>query len=761
MKRLVVLILFLLDLLFLGNLNAQTPVTRSKNITKIGGKEYYLHQVKSGQTLFGISQVYNVSIKEIELMNPEVKDGLKVGHVLGIPVRPLSEPKEEEPAEEPVAEKPEPEPVAIEPEPEPVTVEPEPEPVAVEPEPEPEPVEEVVVEPEPVEVEPEPEPVPEEPVNVEIPSNNEALLDGKYHKVQQGEDLYDIAKEYGIDLAEFRVVNRGLSDEPSAGTLITIPRIANENDYIVHSCERNERVTSLLKRWKVDESEFRKMNVSVGSHVFVNQVVMIPIQPIRNFYWMSDQPAEVVETDVELPVPEEEEPEQPEVSQTIDFDAFGDLPECVAMPENALKHYKVALMVPLYLQDVGTLELSKENLPKLQKARSLSFVQFYEGFMMAVDKLEKDGLKLDLTVLDVTDNVSTAEDALSQIRGKDFDMIVGPFFGKSFAVIEEYAKSHNIVVVNPLSTRESVVEGNPNVVKVKPGEIGQILTITNLVKNQYHDSNVFIVSKERDTDTAFLSQLEHHLNLAVNGEVTVSRDAFLQFARNESERLEMGSRMVSTVDVEGQVYSTDDFKNGKTDKVVLSNPVKRYAYSDISKVKSQLSGVRNNVIVAYGDENVFATQMLNSLAKETDRFPITLICAPDWDKFEKLLVDNLLSMNAIYLNDFFVDYSSEAVKHFVVRFRQKYAVEPQTYAFDGYDMAMFFLTALMRYGDGMLDCLDCCDASLLHARYRFFNRNYLKGGLNNGRENQYWSVYQYDNERIELKPIDPFKKAVE
>ena len=144
-------------------------------------------------------------------------------------------------------------------------------------------------------------------------------------------------------------------------------------------------------------------------------------------------------------------------SEVLDFDAFGDLPECVAMPENALKHYKVALMVPLYLQDVGTLELSKENLPKLQKARSLSFVQFYEGFMMAVDKLEKDGLKLDLTVLDVTDNVSTAEDALSQIRGKDFDMIVGPFFGKSFAVIEEYAKSHNIVVVNPLSTRESVV----------------------------------------------------------------------------------------------------------------------------------------------------------------------------------------------------------------------------------------------------------------------------------------------------------------
>ena len=772
MKKILVLIFFLIGLLFSGNLNAQTPSVRSKNITKIGGKEYYMHHVKSGETLWGLSKVYNVSIEEIETLNPEVKNGLKAGHVLGIPVRPLPESQVEEPVEKPVVEVPKPEPVVVEPEPEPVIVEPEPvvvepkpEPVAVEPEPEPEP-EPVVVEPEPAVVEPvevKPEPVPEKPVNVEVPTNHGNVLGGKSHKVKSGEDLYDIAKEYGIDLADFRAVNRGLSDEPAVGTLITIPQIANENDYIVHSCERNERVSSLLKRWKVDESDFRRMNVSVGSHVFVNQVVMIPIQPITDFYWMSDNPVEVAENESELPIPEpeEEKPEHIEVPQSIDFDAFEDLPECVARPENAMRHYNVALMVPLYLQDVDNLELSKENMPKLQKARSLSFVQFYEGFMMAVEKLEDQGLKMDLTVIDVTDNVSTAENALSQIRGKDLDMIVGPFFGKSFAVVEEYAKAHDIVVVNPLSTRESVVEGNPNVVKVKPGEIGQILTISNLVKNLYYDSNVFIVSKERDGDTAFLNQLEHHLNLAVNEEVSVSRDAFLQFARNESERLEMGSKMVPTVDVEGQVYSTDDLQNGSTDKVVLANPVKRYAYSDIGTVKSQLSGVRDNVIVAYGDENVFATQMLNSLAKETDRFPITLICAPDWDKFEKLLVDNLLAMNAIYLNDFFIDYSNETVKRFVQRFRQKYAVEPQPYAFDGYDMAMFFLTALMRYGDGMLDCLDCCDAAMLHTRYRFFNRNYLKDGMNNGRENQYWSVYQYDNDRIELKPIDPFKKTVE
>jgi len=742
-NRILFLFFFLLGLLFSSNVHAQEPSVRSKETTKIGGKEYYMHRVKQGETLWGLSKVYNVAVEEIEALNPEVKDGLKAGHVLGIPVRPQSEPQEEEPKAEP----------------KPVVVEPKPQPKVEEPKPQPEPVvAELVV------VEPKPEPVAETPKVVKPQSkpNQMAFFDGKARIVQSGETLYDIAKEYGVDIVALRTANPGISDEPAVGTRVNIPNILNENDYIIHNCERNERVSSLLKRWKVDENDFRRINVSVGSHVFVNQVVLIPIQPISDFYWINDMPEVAEGNDEEQPEQEAIAPIQEEAVQSIFNEDFGESEHCFADPQNARRRYKVALMVPLYLNEVSNLEMSKENLTQLHKARSLSFVQYYEGFMMAVETLEEqNGLKMDLTVIDVTDNVSTAERALSQIRGKDFDLIVGPFFGKSFAIVEEYAKQHNIVVVNPLSTRESVIVNNPNVVKVKPGEMGQILTISNLVKNLYNDSNVFIVSKERSADSVFLNQLEYHLNLAVNDEVRVSGDEFLHFARNESERLEMGSRMAKTVEVEGQVYSTDDFKNGNTNDVVLANTVKRYSYSEISKVKSQLSGVRNNVIVAYGDDNVFATQMLNTLAKETDRFPITLVCAPDWDKFEKLLVENLLQMNAIYLNDGFVDYKSDAAKQFVRMFRSKYAAEPQDYAFEGYDMAMFFLSALLRYGDDMMDCLNCCDVPLLHTQYRFFNCDYLKEGRSNGRENQYWSVYQYDSDLIELRPVDPFKKKAE
>ena len=686
-RKLVILwIVFGLLLVLPTAMRAQVAVERSSEIVKVGGKEYYMHHVKQGQTLYGISQAYQVTVEEIERLNPEVKDGLNAGDVIGIPV---VLPQENETGQVKQG---------------------------------------------------------SDGNEQEKPSSaaTQGVVVGREYVVQSGENLYAIAKKFGIDVADFMALNPGLTHEPAAGTVIKVPDIVNKDDYIVHKVEYNERTSSLLKRWKVSESDFREKNISVGSHVFVNQVVLIPIERVE---FVSETPETTDEIENEQQVEIEGED-----FTLLDDDTF-EMPECDAVKENASKRYKVVLMVPLYLQNVGGLDLSKEGLGKAQKSRSLKFLQYYEGFMLAAEALTRDyGLKLDLTVLDVTDNDATAHEALRQIADKDVDLIVGPFFGKSFDVVEAYAKNRNIIMVNPLSTRESVVEGNPNVVKIKAGMSGQVLGVTSMVKNYYRDSNVFIVSREKDSDSLFLNALEYHLNRVVNEEVSVPSEEFLQYARSESQRMEMGDRMVATVNVEGQVYSINDLRTNQGE-VVLSNPVKRYEYtSGISALKSQLSGVRNNLIIAYGDSNVFATQVLNTLKKEADKKPITLVALPDWTKFEKLLVDNLLDMNAIYFSDCFVDYRADEVKEFVALFRDEYKCEPQNYAFEGYDVAWYFLNALMRYGTDMLDCLPYYNIPLLHTQFHFMNK-----GRGNGIENQAWSVYQYDDESVELRPINPFK----
>ena len=292
-----------------------------------------------------------------------------------------------------------------------------------------------------------------EVVEVE-PMEKDTVVVGGYYVVEKGEDLYDIAKKFGIDLSDFKEINPGLNNNPSPETKILVPNIVNEQDYIIHKVEYNERATSMLKRWKVKEKDFREKNISVGSHVFVNQIVLIPIEPVivKSNSIEVDNQVQVVDNQEPIVDNQEQEIDEPlsvdvnEENENLFLEEIPyDMPECIALPENALKRYNVALMIPLYLYDLGSLDVSKENISKLQKARPLSFLQYYQGFMMAAEKLEKEGLKLNLTVIDVTDNVSSAHQALSQIEGKDFDMIVGPFFAKSFEVIEEYARDKGII----------------------------------------------------------------------------------------------------------------------------------------------------------------------------------------------------------------------------------------------------------------------------------------------------------------------------
>ena len=45
-------------------------------------KENITHEVKKGETMFGISKKYNVPVADLEKMNPFLKDGLKIGQTI-------------------------------------------------------------------------------------------------------------------------------------------------------------------------------------------------------------------------------------------------------------------------------------------------------------------------------------------------------------------------------------------------------------------------------------------------------------------------------------------------------------------------------------------------------------------------------------------------------------------------------------------------------------------------------------------------------
>ena len=62
------------------------PVEKSPVIVFINGKKYYVHTVKSGDTLYSIAKAYEVGENEIRECNPSVGDGLRIDQTVKIPV---------------------------------------------------------------------------------------------------------------------------------------------------------------------------------------------------------------------------------------------------------------------------------------------------------------------------------------------------------------------------------------------------------------------------------------------------------------------------------------------------------------------------------------------------------------------------------------------------------------------------------------------------------------------------------------------------
>jgi hypothetical protein len=242
--------------------------------------------------------------------------------------------------------------------------------------------------------------------------------------------------------------------------------------------------------------------------------------------------------------------------------------------------------------------------------------------------------------------------------------------------------------------------------------------------------------------------LEQVLDSVVSPEVQLSNEEMLDLIIRESARRNMGKRQLSTLEVEGQIFSTKSLRENLTGTVFFENHFQRISTNEIDAFRENLSSARDNILVAYGENIVFATKILNTINKSARQYPITLIGLPNWTEFDNLLVPNLLNMNTIYFDDHFVNYNDSLVLDFVDDFRAKYRCEPEAYAFEGFDVGWYFLNALMDYGPHSLGCLLYEHRPLLHTRYYF-----TKGRYEDGLENRYWNMYQYDKPSVELKPV--------
>lgn len=556
------------------------------------------------------------------------------------------------------------------------------------------------------------------------------------HVVKRGETLYSISRQYGITIDELKQYNPGLNETLSIGQELNIPKKKITKPYIEYRVESRQTTKKLIKQWGISKIEFDSKNPTVGRHVEPGQIVRIPIdtklltiEPLN-----PDKPTK-------KPIVSDEITEESELIQEITKEPFSTVPCNTAKKKST---YKVALMLPFYLDEIDYNFSTRINKTTLLNENPFSFIHFYEGFMMAVDSIIKTrGINIDLYVYDVSQSIESAHNALNDPNLKHVDLIVGPFFSKSFDQVADFARRNQIMIVNPLSQRSEIIHDNPMVVKVKPNQSTQINQLVALLDSKYAEAKIFIIRPNSYTNDYEITQLNNAIYQHIPSTINIPNETILSFINSKSKR-----NLLPSITIEGRTFYTNDLQNNLYGYTTFDNTISSFVFSpqEISNIKNYASEFRENVIIVYGDDRVFATQFINEINKIDNIFPITVIAMPEWEKFDKLFIENLNKMKAIYFTDSHIYYDDYLVEDFIYRFRKEYKCEPEKYAFEGFDIAWYFLNALSEFGSNPINCLQGYHIPLLQTNF-FFE----KKATNNGLENSYWNIYQhYDYQRVPL-----------
>lgn len=250
------------------------------------------------------------------------------------------------------------------------------------------------------------------------------------HKIEKGETLYSLAKQYGVTLEELKAANDGLSDNVKVGQKIKIPAKATVT-------EEPKQETPATQQEEPKQTEVKAEE---------------PKQ--------AEAKAETEAAAQQTAVESEKEPEQKPDSMTT------------------LVGYSLSLLEQFLLKGPETFEkltvVEKPQLPfrrlrRGERARvvlmlplgsesqpALRYGDFYRGFVMGLDSVRMSGRSVDLHVYNTArDSVRIAEIIASGELEKA-NLILGPVYDDELAPVLAAMEGKGIPVVSPLSVHKNL-----------------------------------------------------------------------------------------------------------------------------------------------------------------------------------------------------------------------------------------------------------------------------------------------------------------
>jgi|GEM_PF-210961 len=654
--------------------------TSSDSQTANEEKRLISHQVASGETLYSLARKYHVSEQDILRLNPNAAN-LKAGAIIYIPENdlPTAATKAEQPAK---------------------------------------------------------------------------TYDGKYfeHIIESGETLWGTTRRYGVSETELKALNPILNTGFPAGAVIKIPvveeekpmvRPVNSSAFQEHYVEKGETLYGISREFGVSILDLKKYNpVLEHRNLVYGETILIPVKMEEPF--MDTEGDNVVIRDETESLPEPDE-DFYKVDLTVEIPE-GCQPDFTGI--HSAKSYKVALFLPLFLEANDTLnredlitdttllaseteallidgvnayvidttsqdttiEFERKEEFKKFYGNSENFIQFYEGVLLAMKRMQARGVNVELKVFDTQQRADSIRKYISDPEFLQMDLIIGPIYPDVQREVSMVAAKNSIPMVSPLASQSNLINNNPYYFQVNPTRDYLAVQTAEMVAEEYYNSNLIILENGEYTGTPEGRVVELLQEKFVNAGLMSRREGVNFTFYDFQKEGPFGLRRIMSKTKENVVY------------IPSSN-------------EGKLSIAISNV---------------NNLASD---FSITLIGTHRFPNYTSIQLDHYHNLKLEFVAPYWIDYGAPQTIDFIERFKSNFGTEPTNFGVQGYDVTLYFVEALAAYGRNFTDCLPYFHTNLIQGKYHFEKFSQYGGYMNQGVSViRYTRDYEVQRDRVKGQP---------
>lgn len=319
-------------------------------------------------------------------------------------------------------------------------------------------------------------------------------------------------------------------------------------------------------------------------------------------------------------------------------------------------------------------------------------MDFYSGVLLAIKDLSDSGVGIELNVYDSSD--SRHPIVSEDIEGSD--IVIGPVSSADLGrMLGAEAKPN--MMISPLDQKaEAYARTHSNFIQAPTPLAVQYQDLLDWMKEDtvFGDKVMIITEKgARATESVIqLTQMADSSGLN-----------FIPFSYSILEGRDITTPLTDLMTAEG------------TNRVLIASDSEAFV-NDV---------VRNLNILVYNKLNV-------------------VLYAPSRIRnFETIEVENLHNTSLHTSLGYLIDYDSQQVKNFLLKYRALYNTEPTQYAFQGYDIASYFIGMCSRYGSNWTMKLGNSETQMLQSTFKFVpieDGGYVNNGVRRLVYGSRWSV---------------------